>query len=109
MGTTTDVRWIGKVNQAAMKALHDLKARRRWATSSEGSPVTTNMLCAEIARLNMVQADLLDVLKPFADYASHIAQHHPGWDHDQFTFNAALDTKLSMREFRAAARALEGK
>jgi hypothetical protein len=30
-----------------------VKARRGWGDSKSGSPVTTNLLCAEIARLNI--------------------------------------------------------
>lgn len=49
-----DAQFVGKINQAAMKALGNVVARRKWPDSSAGSPVTTNLLCAEIARLNLV-------------------------------------------------------
>lgn len=55
MGTrkTLDAQFVGKVNDDAMKALGDVTARRKWADSKSGSPITANMLCAEIARLNI--------------------------------------------------------
>jgi hypothetical protein len=28
---------------------------------------------------------LREVLKPFANYAAWVAEHHPGWDHDDFS------------------------
>jgi hypothetical protein len=48
-----DAQFVGKVNQDAMKALGDVVARRKWGDSESGSPITTNLLCAEIARLNL--------------------------------------------------------
>lgn len=50
---TLDAQFVGQVNHDAMKALGDVTARRKWADSKSGSPITTNMLCAEIARLNI--------------------------------------------------------
>jgi hypothetical protein len=48
-----DAQFVGQINADAMKAIGDTKARQKWSDSKSGSPVVTNMLCAEIARLNM--------------------------------------------------------
>lgn len=60
-----DAQFVGQTNAAAMKALGDNTARRKWADSKHGSPVTTNLLCAEIARLNIAQEALLEQMKLF--------------------------------------------
>ncbi len=68
---------VGKINAASMKTLGDVKARRQWADSESGSPVTTNVLCAEIARLN-IERDarspafeaMREALRPFAHWIS---------------------------------------
>lgn len=47
-----DHKFVRKVNDAAKAALGDNGRRRKWGDSSSGSPVTTNLLCAEIARMH---------------------------------------------------------
>lgn len=51
--------FVGAVNTAAMAALGDVVARRKWPRSHAGSPVTVNMLCADIARLNLELASTI--------------------------------------------------
>lgn len=62
-----DAQFVGKVNRDAMKALEDVRARRKWGDSRSGSPITTNMLCAEIARLNIELEKLRAALNPNED------------------------------------------
>lgn len=65
------------VNQAAMKALADVTARRKWGNSKSGGPVTTNLLCAEIARLNIVQEEMLAALKLARECITYCRRAHP--------------------------------
>lgn len=58
-----DARFVGKTNADAMRALGDVVARRKWATSKSGSPITTNLLCAEIARLSIINTEMLAALQ----------------------------------------------
>jgi hypothetical protein len=51
--TPLDAQTVGAINQDAMRALADVIVRRKWGDSDSGSPLTTNLLCAEIARLNL--------------------------------------------------------
>lgn len=70
-----DAEYVGKINAAAMKALGDVKARRKWGDSQEGSPITTNILCAEIARLNLWCCAVRgpDDVHPAPDYETALA------------------------------------
>lgn len=58
-----DAQFVGKTNAAALKALADNGARRKWPDSLHGSPLTTNMLCAEIARLNIEREAFVNALQ----------------------------------------------
>lgn len=58
-----DAQFVGKINQDAMKALEDVVARRAWPDSKSGNPITTNILCAEIARLNLQMERLQTILR----------------------------------------------
>lgn len=80
-----DAALVGKVNADAMKALGDVHARRKWGESNSGSPVTTNILCAEIARLNLametarpppdtLQSQLADVAPYYSPVATAMAR-----------------------------------
>ena len=64
-----DAQQVGKINAAALKALGDVAARRKWPDSSEGSPVTTNMLCAEIGRLNLLLESFGEAAELFTEGA----------------------------------------
>jgi len=61
-----DAQLVGKINADAMKALADVKKRRKWGDSNSGSPVSTNMLCAEIARLNMEMGRIIAKIDAWA-------------------------------------------
>lgn len=58
-----DAQFVGETNAAAIKALGDNAARRKWPDSKHGSPLTTNILCAEIARLNIAQEVMVHALQ----------------------------------------------
>lgn len=52
---------------------------------------------------------LREALKPFADFAEHCANEHPGWDHDGFTVDVRLTESCGfpkMDAFRRARAAL---
>lgn len=66
-----DAQFVGETNAAAIKALGDNAARRKWPDSKHGSPLTTNILCAEIARLNIAQEALLEMAKLFEKTAEY--------------------------------------
>lgn len=65
-------------------------------------------LLKEITRLRELNAEMLETLRPFADFAEVIAHEHPGWDHDFFTITDGLTMK-PFRAARAIIRKAEGK
>lgn len=54
-----DHAFVKKTNDDAKAALADVKKRRKWGDSISGSPVTTNMLCAEIARMHNALVEIV--------------------------------------------------
>lgn len=50
---------VNKWHRAAMRALGDVVARRKWGDSKPGSPVTVMVLCEDVSRLQIARADLL--------------------------------------------------
>lgn len=49
----------------------------------------------------------LEVLRPFAAFAEHVAAVHPGWDHDGFGLGGVVGEHIAMADFRAALRVKE--
>lgn len=104
-----EAEYVHAANKAALKALGDVSKRRDWGDSKFGSPVTTNRLCAEIARLQiaaeesksshyaLVKAleEAKKALEPFANAADKLDQTHVSPTdrlciHDNVTLQAAL-------------------
>ena len=78
---------VGKINADAMKALTDVRARAKWGDSNSGSPVSTNMLCAEIARLNLERAVMLAALRANLAFAEHkLELREPSADPDYIKY-----------------------
>lgn len=72
-----DAQFVGETNAAAIKALGDNTARRKWPDSKRGSPLTTNILCAEIARLNIAREALVSALTELVEACDEPALDNP--------------------------------
>lgn len=56
---------VNKWHRAAMRALGDNEARRKWADSKPGGPVTVMLLCEDVSRLQIMRDNLLSTAKAF--------------------------------------------
>lgn len=63
---------------------------------------TISALEAEIKRLREANAELREVIEPFAKFSKFVAVTHPGWDHDTFDIGPLFDGLVSMGHFRRA-------
>lgn len=61
--TPLPASYVKRIHEATKRAISDAHRRQRWGDSEAGSPVVTMMLCSEVARLNLLQADLLAALQ----------------------------------------------
>lgn len=66
-----DAEYVNRGHKAAMRAIADLEARRKWPDSKYGSPVSVMVLCAEVARLNIAQGPLLDMARLLAQVCEY--------------------------------------
>lgn len=89
------IEWQGHHDRADQRAF-------RYSQEVEELRATISALEAEIKRLREANAELREVIEPFAKFSKFVAVTHPGWDHDTFDIGPLFDGLVSMGHFRRA-------
>ncbi len=99
----------GLVERLEKRPIEGEYVLQKWARERDEAASLIQSQAAGWAADKARIAELEAVLEPFVRFAEHIAEQKPGWNHNDFVFAGPLhETRLTMKDFRAARVLLNG-